>query len=393
MEIENIAMVRATDIIPIDGIIVPVSESKYIKKNTNEPFAVGIKGLLKRKGIIPPIDFSKLEDEKYMEDKNKEITEITNNYIPYTSDYNSMVLFSLNGLVPDDKEVGFGNNTFSDKKCAVIDSLSSHIDDVISINPTDTAIKGAVKLSADAIILIEKNTYNNLSIEDKTKINKFNVKLFEGNLKEAVEAYLISSQRYSCEKLVLSSSKGGYLESPTSEELKSTIKKIAEERNLSTAYHLNILLHNTDNKDKLETVENEHENIIKIREYYKREFYKFLFSEMQVDEELKYYLLNYNSDIYIDELCDIINKFGLENYKKICDKFNHTLEKLRRNNLLPTPQEIIDSINNNMPIDLYNIIRNYNIQEYETIRKNYQYEEKTNVQNTEIYESHKGRKH
>ena len=114
---------------------------------------------------------------------------------------------------------------------------------------------------------------------------------------------------------------------------------------------------------------------------------------MQVDEKLKYYLINYNSDIYIDELCDIINKFGLENYKKICDKFNHTLEKLRRNNLLPTPQEIIDSINNNIPIDLYNIIRNYNIQEYETIRKNYQYEEKTNVQNTEIYESHKGRKH
>ena len=63
MEIENIALVRATDIIPIDGIIVPVSESKYIKKNTNEPFAVGIKGLLKRKGIITPIDFSKLEDE------------------------------------------------------------------------------------------------------------------------------------------------------------------------------------------------------------------------------------------------------------------------------------------------------------------------------------------
>lgn len=393
MEIENIAMVRATDIIPIDGIIVPVSESKYIKKNTNEPFAVGIKGLLKRKGIIPPIDYSKLDDEKYIEAKNKEIAETTNNYIPYTSDYNSLVLFSLNGLVPDDKEAGFGNNTFSDKKCAIIDSLSSHIDEVISLNPTDTAIKGKAKLSKDAVILIEKNTYDNLSNEDKIKLSRFNIKLFEGNLKDAVELYLKSSQKYTCEKLALSSSKGGYLDSPTSEELKATIRKIAEERKLSTAYHLNIILHNTDANDKLKSVQNEHENILKIREYYKNEFYKFLFSEMQVDEELKYYLINYNSDIYIDELCDIINKFGLENYKKICDKFNHTLEKLRRNNLLPTPQEIIDSINNNMPIDLYNIIRNYNIQEYETIRKNYQYEEKTNVQNTEIYESHKGRKH
>ena len=37
-------------------------------------------------------------------------------------------------------------------------------------------------------------------------------------------------------------------------------------------YHLNIILHNTDNNDKLKSVQNEHENILKIREYYKNEF-------------------------------------------------------------------------------------------------------------------------
>lgn len=362
MKIENIAIVRAIDIdiIPTDGIIVPVSESKYIKKDKNESLAVGIKELLKRKGIITPIDHSKLDDEKYIETKNKEIAEVTNNYIPYTSDYNSMVLFSLNGLVPDDSEIGFGNNKFSDKKCAIIDSLSSHIDEVISLNPTDTAIKGTVKLSKDAVILIEKNTYDNLSNKDKIKLSRFNIKLFEGNLKEAVELYLKSSQRYTCEKLTLSSSKGGYIESPTSEELKATIKKIAEERQISTAPHLNIILHNTDNNDKLKSVQNEHENIIKIRKYYKNEFYKYLFSEMQVDEELQYYLLNYDSDIYIEELCEVINKYGLDNYKIICDKFNYTLEQLREQNLLSTPQEIINSINIGNPIDLCEMITNFN---------------------------------
>lgn len=380
MNIENIALVRATNIIPTEGIVVPVGEAKYIEKNRNNAFAEGITSLLKREGMISPIDYSRLDDEKYIEEKNIEITNITNKYIPYTSNYNSMVLFSLNGIVPDDREAGFGNNTFSDKKCGIIDSLSSHIDEVISLNPTDTAIKGNVKLSKDSVILIEKNTYDNLSVEEKNKLSRFNVKTFEGNLKDAIESYLISTQRYTAEKLALSSTKGGYVDSPTSEELKKTIKQIAEEKGLSTSYHLNILLHNAEPTDKLKSVEKEHENILKIKEYYQNEFYKYLFSEMPVEEMLQYYLMNYSSEIHIDELCEVIQKFGLENYKRICDKFNYTLELLRRNNNLPTPQEIIDSINKGIPIDLCDMIRKFNIEEYEEARENYQNEELHKIQ-------------
>ena len=46
MGIENIALVRVTDIIPTEGIIVPVSEAKYLEKNRNIPFAEGFKNLL-----------------------------------------------------------------------------------------------------------------------------------------------------------------------------------------------------------------------------------------------------------------------------------------------------------------------------------------------------------
>lgn len=381
MNIENIAIVRATDIIPTEGKIIPISEAKYIQKNKDTPLAKGITSLLKREGLITPIDFSKFGDEQYMEEKNKEIANITSKYIPYTSNYNSMVLFSLNGIVPDDKEAGFGNNTFSNKKCAIIDSLSSHIDNIISLNPTDTAIKGTVELSKNAVILIEKNTYESLSIDNKNKLKQFNVRTFEGSLKEAVESYLKTSQRYTCEKLAISSSKGGYIESPTSEQLKTTIKQIATEKQISTAYHLNIVLHNVDTNEKLKSVEHEYENIIKIRNYYQNEFYKFLFSEMPVEEELQYYLLHYNSDNYIDELCEVIQKFGLENYKKICDKFNNTLELLRQNNKLPTPEQIIDSINKGYPIDLCSIIREVNLDKYETARQNYQNEEVDKIQN------------
>ena len=57
-------------------------------------------------------------------------------------------------MVPDDSENGFGNNTFSNKKCAVIEPLKYHINDVVSLVPTDTAVKGDVVLSDEAVIFI-----------------------------------------------------------------------------------------------------------------------------------------------------------------------------------------------------------------------------------------------
>ena len=84
--------------------------------------------------------------------------------LPYNSDYNSMVLWSLNGLVPDDM-----NNTFSDKTCAIIDGLAEQIEqsEMVSLVPTDTAIKGNVNLSNKATILIDKDRYETLSLEEK----------------------------------------------------------------------------------------------------------------------------------------------------------------------------------------------------------------------------------
>jgi len=380
MNIENIAIVRATNVIPLDGIVLPVSEARYIKKSTNEPFANEMVRVLKRKGIIPPLDFDQMGNDEYMDQYNKQVAIIANDYIPYTSDYNSMALFSLNGIVPDDKEAGFGNNTFSDKKCGVIDNLSAHIDNVVSLNPTDTAIKGKVELSNEAIILIEKETYEKLSYDDKIKLSRYNVRTFTGNLKDAIQITLTNSQKYTAETLVLSTSKGGYMESPTSEQLKATIKSIADERNISTAYHLNILLHNTENVESLKTVENEHENILKIKAYYQNEFYKFLFSEMSIEPDLQYYLLNFPSDVYIEQLCDVISDFGIDNYKHICSKYNSTLEKLREKGILPTPQMLIESINKGMPVDLCEMVRSYNIGEYEATRQDYQNDEIVKIQ-------------
>ena len=51
-----------------------------------------------------------------------------------------------------------------------------------------------------------------------------------------------------------------------------------------------------------------------------------------------------DTDLYIKELCEKIEDFGIENYKKLLDKYNTRLEQLRENKTLPTPQQIVDTV-------------------------------------------------
>ena len=46
--------------------------------------------------------------------------------------------------------------------------------------------------------------------------------------------------------------------------------------------------------------------------------------------------------IYIN--AESVNDFGIENYKKLLDKYNTRLEQLRENKTLPTPQQIVDTV-------------------------------------------------
>ena len=48
MDIKNIAIVRATNIIPFDGVVRPISEIPYLKKNTGTQFGFAISDLLRK---------------------------------------------------------------------------------------------------------------------------------------------------------------------------------------------------------------------------------------------------------------------------------------------------------------------------------------------------------
>lgn len=348
MDIKNIAMVRATNIIPFDGYVKPLSEVAYIKKDTCNNLSNVIGDLLKEQK-----NYNLYNEDEFAVYK-KELAEL----LPYSSDYNSMVLFALNGIVPDDM-----NNTFSNKSCAIIESLDSQIEKAqfISLVPTDTAIKGTVTLSENATILISENRYNALSQEEKDLLSssKPRIQTFEGEITEAVQQVLIESGIYPAETLSLKRERHGYMPSETSETLIDTINQIAAEHDIPQALFFNILTHQTEHHDKLIAVKNEVDNIHKVKNWYENEAYKYIFEKMDINKDLQYKMINFgNAKEYRDELGAAIESFGMDNYKKIVEEYNLMVEQLKDNNLLPTPQEIVNFTDGNRPHSMIELAKN-----------------------------------
>ena len=58
MNIHNIALVRATNIIPFDGIVKPISNVPYLCKNISGEFSSSISDILNQLGIRPDFDWT-----------------------------------------------------------------------------------------------------------------------------------------------------------------------------------------------------------------------------------------------------------------------------------------------------------------------------------------------
>ena len=360
MNIRNIALVRATNTIPFDGMVHPISEVPYLKKEKGTTFAYAMNDLLRKLSKINEDDYwTKTEEEQ--EEINRKNRKILEEYLPYNSDYNSMVLWALNGLVPDDM-----NNTFSNKTCAIIESLEEQINkaQIISLVPTDTAIKGNVQLSSQAIILIGKERYASLSLQEKAKLANLTltVKVFSGELKDAIDTVLKNSGRYTSEQLSLTRSTKGYLESDTSEELIQTIQDIAQSHNIAQVLHWNVLTGQSDELEKLESVKDEHKNNNTVLECYQKTFFQYLFSKMPIDPRVKSEVWSYiESPVYAKALCEEIERIGLDEYKRVVKQYNCSLENLRKQGKLPTPEQIVSLAKEDKDFNLLLLLEEANI--------------------------------
>ena len=340
----EIALVRATNIIPFDGVVRPISNVCYLTKNIGLEFSSRLSDLLKSEKIIPPLDITRMFEEGYYEKAAVENANILRNYLPYVSDYNSTVLFSLNGLCPDDNEHGFANNVFSNKKCAIIEPLKPHLSQLVSIHPTDTAVKGDVVLSNDAIVLIDQETYQNLPEDKKQSLQNSitNIQLFSGSLKENVNQALQNSNRFSQETLTLSSNHNGIVPSATSETLQQQIDNIATVYNLSEQKYFDLLTKPDTTTASYEKMEGEYANMVEVQEYYMSNFLTSLLKELKADDDMiKEVPSQLYNRIYMESITAKIKEYGIDNYKTFVDNYNATLLTKSQNHTLPTPSEII----------------------------------------------------
>ncbi|MBE5735540.1 MAG: hypothetical protein E7361_03750 [Clostridiales bacterium] len=349
MDIKDLAIVRVNNTIPYGGIVKPICNTGYLTKDAGSTFAFEMNSLLRRKGKLVS------EDQPNADELNEKIQK---SYLPYSSSYNSMSLWCINGVVPDERENAvFGNNNFSHKNVVVIDSLEAHMDDnLLSMNPTDTAIHGNTKLSHSARVMIRQEFYDRLTPEQISMLNDLNIKTFAGDMKTAVDKNL-TEMGYTPETLSLKRDDNGYKKSETSDELIATIEKVATDNKKSMEYHHNILTMQTDDKDKFECVKDEFKNDTTVRELYEKTFFNYIFRHLNLDKSIEYECINYSSAFpYMEQLCDEIDAVGLDNYKACVDNYNHTIETLRGKGILPTPQDIVDANKAKQPIDLLSII-------------------------------------
>lgn len=73
MNMNQIALVRATNIIPFDGVIKPLSNVPYLCKNSNDEFSFAISNLLRELGIRKSFDWSRIDDDEYNASYNQQL--------------------------------------------------------------------------------------------------------------------------------------------------------------------------------------------------------------------------------------------------------------------------------------------------------------------------------
>lgn len=92
--------------------------------------------------------------------------------------------FVTNGVV---KNTGDGN-TWENMKYIVFEPASFHKDQIISKSFSDTFTNGSVKLSDEAILMVEKDAYDKLTDEQK---KNYNIILYTGDFRQAVQNLLV----------------------------------------------------------------------------------------------------------------------------------------------------------------------------------------------------------
>ncbi len=314
--INDFALIRTSNFLPEDHIIKPICDIPFVTNINNVAHSAIFKILKERDNI-----------NVYDENEYEKFKELVNKYSPLSSQYRSTIHFTINGLV-----TSHGQGYFDDQDFIIIDKLNKHlgIDNIRCIRMEDTFISGNFNISNESIILINKEKYEKLK-QKNYWLNKYNVVLYEGNEKLAVEKVLLE-MGITPEKIEAHSSK--YSERTNSYE--SYLDDISKKYNIEREPHFY----------SKEYQEDDEKNIL-LWQIYDRYFYNLLFEYFNVDADnsknmIMYLTSNENRTKQEEAFEKFILSVGIDKYCDFVLKYNKNIVNLINQGLFPTNNEILD---------------------------------------------------
>ena len=320
MNINDIVLVTILNTLPTNNEIQPNCNSMYLMPDFFSDFSFFIQERVR----------AELSQSEFLKDFDKIILD----YLPLTSSYSNVLSFSFNGLFqyPEKQKL-------CPAKIAIIEPLKYHLEEnFVNINPIDTTIKGGIKLSQEAILVIDSDIFKSLSIEEKTNlISYFKLELYTGDLTEAVDR-ILNKYKY-CSLPLINESKCKYiLDCPEKEQVLELQKSLAQNLNVSclTTERLltDIIFTNKEDYSSADKINKEYRKDLIVYEYYRNKLYEFFCEKARLlnipltnEETGNLKKEGLKSEQVLKKLMDKLIKEigGMEKFKNLIHEFNQSI--------------------------------------------------------------------
>ena len=328
MNIDNVVMVRATNTLPLNGELIPCCEGFKLVNDRKSEFFYFMYDCVKeelQKRLGRELDLYDPADEQLADNTVNYYSRLTGDY------YTTTLSFSLNGLVPDDN-----HNKFSDKKMAVLEPIKNQTNaDFVTVETIDVTTKGRMKLSDEAMLVIENQFFSKLSPEIQENLAaNFKLRKFDGKLKTAIEETL-KENGFPVLQLIQEREKENIEDCPEKESMLDFEDKFSKMVGASRQrlHYLTYMYAGGNEFDKLahDKISEEHSNTLIVEQYYNNQFYEFMINKaetlgIQVNDKDKHYLytdLPEGTDAMKRITTSLIEAYGgLENFSEFLNEYN-----------------------------------------------------------------------
>ncbi len=309
---DSLKIVITANMFPEERTVLPSGKESYVYKNPDCSLGIVVRDRINKADGIDNYDENQLATLKLQSEK----------YMPYNSNYVSVVYAAINGLYPDYYATNY----------IIVDNFRYHVEkeNILSMRPETTLFTGAVTLTNEAVILIKKENLEEFS-KKYPELNRMKVITFKGDPAQALSMYLVNIGIVP-EKMT----KEFITNSPTSFKFNEFITDYSTKKNIPLVKY-----------EELDFFVSDQKNTEILEKIYEATFYDYLLKEINVPEESYPELFKrlcegdrYDPDNLII-LDGIIDSIGAEGLALIVNTFNKKIDDMIKDKKYPVNEKII----------------------------------------------------